>query len=72
MTAAFDSTARVIVDQTPEALLDNSGETWSLNVSAADPSQPVRIVLAYTDQPGAIGNHRNWQVALLHVPEQRD
>ncbi len=55
MTSAFDSTPRVIVDQTQETLLDQSGETWSLNISAADPSQPVRIVLAYTDQPGAIG-----------------
>jgi hypothetical protein len=55
MTAAFDSTSRVIVDQSTERHFDQTGQTWKLDVTVADPAQPVRIVLAYTDQPGAIG-----------------
>ncbi len=31
---------------------DNTGETWSLNVSAEDPGQPMQIVMVYTDAPG--------------------
>jgi subtilisin family serine protease len=31
---------------------DGTGETWFANVAQADPTQPVRIVLAYTDAPG--------------------
>jgi subtilisin family serine protease len=31
---------------------DNTGETWTLNVSAEDPGEPMQIVLVYTDAPG--------------------
>lgn len=50
---AFDDTVRYLVDQS--VLLNNSGETYTFNGSVADPTKPVRIVLAYTDAPGAIG-----------------
>ncbi|HKQ61972.1 MAG TPA: S8 family serine peptidase, partial [Candidatus Polarisedimenticolaceae bacterium] len=50
---AFDTASRYLVDQSVR--LDNSGETWTFNGSVADPSLPVRIVLVYTDAPGAIG-----------------
>ena len=56
MSAAFDNTPRVVVDQTRAPLFDESGETWSLTVSAADSSKPIRVVMAYTDQPGAVGS----------------
>ena len=36
-------------------VFDNSGETWTWEGAVADPAKPVRIVLAYTDAPGAIG-----------------
>ncbi len=55
MTAAFDDTPRVLIDQGQAPLFTESGETWSKTLSVADSSKPVRIVLAYTDQPGAIG-----------------
>ena len=55
MGLAFDDTPRYIIDQTN--IFDNSGETWSLNVHAADVNKPVRLVLAYTDAAGpAFGN----------------
>ncbi len=53
MGLMFDSTAKYVVDQS--VLLNNSGETWTWSGSVADSGQPVRIVLAYTDQAGAIG-----------------
>lgn len=53
MAAMFDDTGRRLVDQTSS--FDNSGETWTWAGAVADPARPVRIVLAYTDAPGAIG-----------------
>lgn len=53
LALAFDEAARYLVDQT--AVLDNPGETWTLELRVADPNRPVRVVLAYTDQAGAIG-----------------
>jgi serine protease AprX len=38
-------------DQDTETF-DNTGESWSLNVSPEDPAKPVQIVLVYTDAPG--------------------
>jgi hypothetical protein len=70
MNAAFDDTPRVIVDQVGAPLFDESGETWSLTVSAADSSKPIRIVMAYTDQPGAVG--RQPQVNDLNLSVQAD
>jgi hypothetical protein len=33
----------------------NSGEVWTAQVQPVDPGRPVRIVLAWTDAPGAVG-----------------
>ncbi len=38
-----------------ETLLNNSGETFVLNVSVDDPSKPFKVTLAWTDAPGAVG-----------------
>lgn len=53
MSVMFDDAAKYVLDQS--VVFDNSGETWTWEGAAADPSLPVRIVLAYTDAPGAIG-----------------
>jgi len=53
MSAMFDDTAKYLLNQS--VLFDNSGETWTWEGAVADPTKPVRIVLAYTDAPGAIG-----------------
>lgn len=34
------------------AVFDTVGQVWSLPVDAVDPSEPIRIVLAWTDAPG--------------------
>lgn len=67
MDMAFDDTPRRLVDQS--VVLDNSGETWSFDATATDPSKPVHIVLTYTDQPGMVGtspqvNDLNLQVEI--------
>jgi len=49
----FDGSFKYITDQ--ETVFDNSGEDWVWMGSAADPGKPVRIVMTYTDAPGAIG-----------------
>jgi len=33
-------------------IFDNTGEEWTWDVSAADPTQPMRIMLVWTDAPG--------------------
>jgi uncharacterized repeat protein (TIGR01451 family) len=33
-------------------VFDNTGESWTHSYSAADPAQPIRIMLAWTDAPG--------------------
>jgi hypothetical protein len=38
------------VDQT--MVFDNTGESWTHTYAAADPTQPIRIMLAWTDAPG--------------------
>ena len=53
MTLLFDDAQKFIVDQT--VTFDNTGETYTWVGAAADPSRPVRIALAYTDEAGAIG-----------------
>ena len=50
---AFDSTPRYLADQSVR--FDASGDTWVFHGSVADPSKPVRIVMVYTDAPGAVG-----------------
>lgn len=53
MSEMFDDAAKYLLDQS--VIFDNSGETWTWEGAVADPSLPVRIVMAYTDAPGAIG-----------------
>ncbi|MET0230493.1 MAG: S8 family serine peptidase [Rhodanobacteraceae bacterium] len=38
------------VDQT--VVFDNTGESWTRSYTAADPTQPIRIMLAWSDAPG--------------------
>ena len=42
--------AIVYVDQT--VVLDNSGEEWTGQLAVADPAEPVRLMLVWTDAPG--------------------
>jgi hypothetical protein len=44
---------RHTVDQT--VVLDNAGDTHVISGGISDPTKPVRITLAYTDAPGAVG-----------------
>lgn len=53
MDLMFDDTPKYVQDQM--IILDNTGEEWTWVGSAADPTKPVRIAMAYTDQAGAIG-----------------
>ncbi len=47
---AFDSTPRMVVDQTH--LFGNSGQVYQLSGIVADPNKPFRVTLAWTDAPG--------------------
>lgn len=53
MTDMFDATPKVILDQSET--FDNTGETRSYTWGIVDSGKPVRIALAYTDAPGALG-----------------
>ncbi|MBL4659597.1 MAG: S8 family serine peptidase [Alcanivoracaceae bacterium] len=53
MTLMFDDVQKYAHNQSH--VFDNTGEQWTWVGSAADPSKPVRIAIAYTDQPGAVG-----------------
>lgn len=44
------ATKVLYVDQTH--IFENSGEAWQQDIEADDPSQPIRIMLAWTDAPG--------------------
>ncbi|HKQ61655.1 MAG TPA: S8 family serine peptidase [Candidatus Polarisedimenticolaceae bacterium] len=71
LTMAFDDTPRFLLDQS--VLLTNSGETWNFSGSIANGARPVRVVLAYTDAPGALGtspqvNNLNLRVTVNGVP----
>ncbi|TDR40739.1 subtilisin family serine protease [Tahibacter aquaticus] len=44
---------RQMLDQT--VILDNAGDAHVLSVGISDPTRPVRISLAWTDAPGAVG-----------------
>ncbi len=50
---ALDSTPRYLVDQS--VTFDNTGDTYVFHGSVADASKPVRVVMVYTDAPGAVG-----------------
>ncbi len=47
---AFDTTARVLVDQTQ--VLGTTGQTHQVTGSVATTAQPFRVTLAWTDAPG--------------------
>jgi hypothetical protein len=53
--AAFSDLERVVVEQGEP--FNASGETWTLQGAIADPTRPARVVMVYTDQPGAIGTN---------------
>ena len=53
MSLAFDDADRYLIDQS--VILDNTGEDWQKQVTVADPTKPIRIVMAYTDQAGLVG-----------------
>jgi hypothetical protein len=36
-----------------ETVFTSTGDSWSLDLNAVDPAQPIRIMLAWTDAPGA-------------------
>ncbi len=44
---------RVYVDQTH--IFDNSGEAWTLNTSVLNTGEPLKVSLAWSDAPGALG-----------------
>ncbi|TDR48832.1 subtilase family protein [Tahibacter aquaticus] len=55
LAAAFASTpARVLIDQT-ETLAD-TGSSYDLRGAIADSTKPVRVVLSWTDAPGAVNS----------------
>ncbi len=67
MSIAFDNSQRKLFDQT--TIFDNAGETWSFSGGIADGTKPVRIVLTWTDAPGALSgdpdvNNLNLEVSV--------
>jgi hypothetical protein len=53
MGLAFNGLSRFIVDQS--MIFDNTGETKRFTVAVSSSVEPLRIVMAYTDQAGAVG-----------------
>lgn len=56
---AFDNKARIIFDQENFPRFDKSGESMFLIAQAADNTLPVRVVMAFTDQPMMLPNPFN-------------
>ncbi|MBK8987108.1 MAG: S8 family serine peptidase [Chloroflexi bacterium] len=54
VTNIISPTAMVIYFDQP-TIFSNTGEQWSIDVGVPDPSQPLRITLAWSDAPGAVG-----------------
>ena len=52
LSRAFDSVARKLVDQT--TLFTESGQTYEIEGSIAERSEPLRVTLTWTDAPGAL------------------
>lgn len=52
LTPAFDNANRRLLDQTQ--LFTQSGQTYEVQGSIADRSQPLRVTLAWTDAPGSL------------------
>jgi hypothetical protein len=55
MSRAFSDRFRIILDQDLTPRFDESGETWSKKIYAFNVKQPLRIVMAFTDEPGLTG-----------------
>lgn len=53
MSLAFDDAARVLVDET--AVLTQTGTSWTYTGAVVDSTRPLRIAMAYTDEPGLVG-----------------
>jgi hypothetical protein len=53
MSDMFSDTPKVLLDQSE--VFDNSGETRTYTWGVVDTGKPVRIAMAYTDAPGALG-----------------
>ncbi|MET0226231.1 MAG: S8 family serine peptidase [Dokdonella sp.] len=53
MSDMFSATPKVLLDQSET--FDNTGETRTYTFGIADPTQPLRIAMAYTDAPGELG-----------------
>jgi len=49
----FSDTPKVMIDQSE--VFDSSGETRTYTWGVVDPAKPVRVALAWTDAPGALG-----------------
>lgn len=64
MNVALDNTPRVFMDQ--QIMFGSSGENWTKEIKIADPSKPVRILLAYTDAAGIVSSS-NPQVNDLNL-----
>lgn len=54
MSTAFDRRSRVIVEQGEGEIFDTSGQFWKLRLRPVDSTLPVRVVMAFTDYPGAV------------------
>ncbi|HEY3134529.1 MAG TPA: S8 family serine peptidase [Blastocatellia bacterium] len=52
LARAFDGVSRVLIDQTK--LFTESGQTFDVQGSLADRSQPLRVTLTWTDPPGML------------------
>ncbi len=63
---AFDGVPRLLWDQSPAHLFTASGQSRTFSGTVADPSQPFRVTLAWTDAPGSTtGNSYNNNLDLL-------
>ncbi|HEX9822937.1 MAG TPA: S8 family serine peptidase [Actinomycetota bacterium] len=51
LSNTFGGTQKAYVDQT--VVFHDTGESWSGTIEPVDPSQPVKVTLAWTDAPGA-------------------
>lgn len=53
LDAMFANTPTLLVNQ--DHVLGDSGAQWTQTVQRVDPALPLRVVLAWTDAPGALG-----------------
>lgn len=49
---AFDRVSRLLDDQSPASLFTATGQVRTFTGAIVDPTQPVRVTLAWTDAPG--------------------